>query len=86
MAPSPSPAPKCSATRIRSYKTEVTVTHEGNRVVVELPRNFDMSLFPEGSYRLEATLAAIVKLKLVERPRGAPDIQEVEDVSAKAET
>ncbi len=45
-----------------------------------------MSLFPEGSYRLEATLAAIVKLKLVERPRGAPDIQEVEDVSAKAET
>ncbi len=37
-----------------------------------------MSLFPEGSYRLEATLAAIAKLKLVERPRGVPDIQEVD--------
>ncbi len=82
-APSPSPAPKPptpkrSATRIRSYKTEATVTHEGNRVVVELPRNFDMSLFPEGSYRLEAHLAAIAKLKLIERPRGVPDIQEAD--------
>ncbi len=90
VAPSPSPAPKPptpkrSATRIRSYKTEVTVTHEGNRVVVELPKNFDMSLFPEGNYRLEATLAAIAKLKLIERPRGVPDIQEAEDVTAEPE-
>ncbi len=45
-----------------------------------------MSLFPEGSYRLEATLAAIAKLKLIERPGGVPDIQEAEDVSAEPET
>ena len=37
-----------------------------------------MSLFPEGSYRLEAHLAAIAKLKLIERPRGVPDIQEAD--------
>lgn len=84
-APSPSPAPKAGATRIRSYKTHITVTHERNRVVVELPQNFDMSLVPEGSYRLEATLAAIAKLKLVERPGDVNDTHEAEDVSAEAE-
>ena len=85
-APSPSPAPKAGVTRIRSYKTEVTITHEGNRIVVELPRNFDMSLIPEGSYRLEATLAAIAKLKLVERPGGVSDTRGAEDVAAEAES
>ena len=66
----PSPTVKRSATRIKRYKTEVTITHEGNRVVVELPETFDMKLVPEGSYRLEANLAAIASLKLVERPEG----------------
>ena len=63
-------APKRNAIRIRRYKTEVGVTHEGNRVVIELPETFDKRLFPEGRYRLEANLAAIASLKLVERPGG----------------
>ena len=66
----PSPIPKRNAIRIRRYKTEVGVTHEGNHVVIELPETFDLSLFPEGNYRLEANLAAIASLKLVERPGG----------------
>ena len=66
----PSPAPKRNAIRIRRYKTEVGVTHEGNSVVIELPETFDLSLFPEGKYRLEANLAAIASVKLVERPEG----------------
>lgn len=45
-----------------------------------------MTLVPEGSYRLEATLAAIAKLKLIERPGGLPDTEEAKDVSAEAET
>ena len=66
----PPPTAKRGATRIRRYKTEVTITHEGNHVIIELPETFDLSLFPEGSYRLEANLAAIASLKLVERPEG----------------
>lgn len=44
-----------------------------------------MKLVPEGSYRLEAQLAAIASFKLVERPGSVPDISEVEGVSFEAE-
>ena len=50
----PLPITKCGATRIKRYKTEGTITHSRGRVIVELPKNFDMRLVPEGSYRLEA--------------------------------
>jgi len=66
--PAPHPAPKRSATRIKRYKTEVVIVREGNRLVLELPKTFDMGLIPVGRYRLEAQMAAIAKLKLIERP------------------
>ncbi len=81
----PSPAAKRGATRIKRYKAEVTITHQEGRLIVELPENFDMKLVPEGSYRLEAQLAAIASFKLVERPGSVPDISEVEGVSFEAE-
>ena len=59
---------KRGATRIKRYKAEVRITHEEGRLIVELPENFDMTLVPEGNYRLEAQLAAIASFKLVERP------------------
>jgi Cft2 family RNA processing exonuclease len=80
-----SSTPKRGATRIKRYKTEVTITHEEGRLVVELPENFDMTLIPTGDYRLEAQLAAIASFKLVERPGGVPDTSEAEGVSAEAE-
>ena len=64
----PSATVKRGATRIKRYKAEVTITHEEGRLIVELPENFDMTLVPEGNYRLEAQLAAIASFKLVERP------------------
>ncbi len=66
-----SPAAKRGATRIKRYKAEVKITHGKGRVIVELPENFDMTLVPEGNYRLEAQLAAIASFKLVERPSHA---------------
>ena len=82
----PSPTVKRGATRIRRYKTEVGVTHEGNRVVIELPETFDLSLFPEGSYRLEANLAAIASLKLVERPGGvAKEVTRLNEVRSEGD-
>ena len=81
----PSPNAKRGATRIKRYKTEVKVTHEGGRLIVELPETFDTKLVPEGSYRLEAQLAAIASFKLVERPGGVPDIDEVEGMSPEVE-
>lgn len=81
----PSLTVKRGATRIKRYKTEVTITHQEGRLIVELPENFDMKLVPEGSYRLEAQLAAIASFKLVERPGSVPDISEVEGVSSEAE-
>ena len=81
----PSPNAKRGATRIKRYKTEVKVIHEGGRLIVELPETFDMKLVPEGSYRLEAQLAAIASFKLVERPGGVPDIDEVEGMSPEVE-
>lgn len=59
---------KRGAIRIKRYKAEVNITHEEGRLVVELPKNFDMTLVPQGNYRLEAQLAAIASFKLVERP------------------
>ena len=73
----PSPAAKRGATRIKRYKTEVKITHEEGRLVVGLPENFDMTLVPEGNYRLEAQLAAIASFRLVERPNGVSDISEI---------
>ena len=64
----PSSTAKRGATRIKRYKTEVKITHEEGRLIVDLPENFDMTLVPEGNYRLEAQLAAIASFKLVERP------------------
>ena len=82
----PLPAIKRGATRIRRYKTEVGVTHEGNHVVIKLPETFDLSLFPEGTYRLEANLAAIASLKLVERLGAVCEVEaEGEAVSDKAD-
>ena len=66
----PPPAAKRGATRIKRYKAEVKIAHKGGRLIVELPENFDMTLVPEGNYRLEAQLAAIASFKLVERPEG----------------
>ena len=63
----PSPTAKRGATRIKRYKAEVRITQEEGRLIVELPENFDMTLVPEGNYRLEAQLAAIASFKLVER-------------------
>ena len=63
---------KRGATRIRRYKTEVEITHKEGRLIVELPENFDMTLVPQGNYRLEAQLAAIASFKLIERPGEAP--------------
>jgi Cft2 family RNA processing exonuclease len=81
----PLPAAKRGATRIKRYKAEVKITHKGNQLIVELPENFDMTLVPAGNYRLEAQLAAIASFKLVERPDGVPDTNEVEGASAEAE-
>ena len=62
---------KPRTTRIRRYKTEVTVRHRGDQLVIDLPENFDKTLFPGGRYRLEAHSAAIASVKLVERPAAA---------------
>lgn len=78
----PSPAAKRSATRIKRYKTEVRITHEGGRLVVELSENFDMTLVPAGNYRLEAQLAAIASFKLVERPSNAAGNDEPDSESS----
>ena len=81
----PSPA-KPSTIRIKRYKTEVGVRHRGNHVVIGLPETFDLSLFPEGTYRLEANLAAMASLKLVERPGTVREVEaENEAVSDKAD-
>lgn len=69
---------KRGATRIKRYKAEVEITHEEGRLIVELPENFDMTLVPEGNYRLEAQLAAIASFKLVERPNHVFDDKETD--------
>jgi len=84
-APLPSPTPNRSATRIKRYKTDITVRHDRGKLVIDLPETFDMSLFPEGRYRLEAHLAIIAKLKLTERPEGAPSTNEAEEAEVDAQ-
>ncbi len=59
---------KQGSVRVRRYKTEITIAHDGDRLVLELPENFDRTLIPEGRYRLEAQMAAIASFKLVEQP------------------
>jgi len=61
--------------RIKRFKTDVRVTREGNRLVVELPEGVDVALTPDGTYRLEAEWAGMAKLKLVERLRSTVTVQ-----------
>ena len=83
----PSSTAKRGATRIRRYKAEVRITHEEGRLIVELPENFDMTLVPQGNYRLEAQLAAIASFKLVERPgRVAGDETDADSSPGTAES
>jgi Cft2 family RNA processing exonuclease len=61
--------------RIKRFKTDVRVTREGDRLVVELPEGVDVALTPDGTYRLEAEWAGMAKLKLVERPQSTVTVQ-----------
>lgn len=70
-APNPDAPTKRGPLRIKRFKADVRVTREGDRLVVELPPNLDPALTPNGVFRLEAELAGLAKLKLVERPGGA---------------
>ncbi len=54
-------------TKVKRFKTEVTVKREGNRLILELPPGFDPAFTPEGSYRPEAERSRVTKLSLTEK-------------------
>jgi Cft2 family RNA processing exonuclease len=72
----PSILKKRGPIRIKRFKTDMRVTREGNRLVVELPEGFDVALTPDGTYRLEAEWAGMAKLKLVQRPRSTVTVRD----------
>ena len=53
--------------RVKRFKTEVNVTREGDRLILELPPGFDTALTPGGIYRLEAEHSRMAKLSLTEK-------------------
>ena len=53
--------------RVKRFKTEVTLKREGNRLILELPPEFDKAFTPEGTYRLEAEASLRAKLTITEK-------------------
>lgn len=54
-------------TKVKRFKTDVTLRREGSRLIIELPSGFDSAFTPEGTYRLEAEFSRMAKLSLTEK-------------------
>jgi Cft2 family RNA processing exonuclease len=86
-APRPGILKKRGPIRIKRFKTDVRVTRDRDRLIIELPEGLDVALTPDGTYRLEAEWAGLAKLKLVQRPHGKGQFRDGadEDTPSKLE-